>query len=173
MAEHRARPRRPAGPDAAGKPDNRYRTIAVNRRARFNYDILEQLEAGLVLTGAEIKSVREGRVDISEAYARVRDGEVWLLNAHIAEYAGASHYSEHDPRRPKKLLLHKRQIARLELEVGQQRLTMVPLRLYLKDHHAKVELALGRGRRRHDRRRAIAAREQDREMRRATGMRRE
>ncbi len=170
MAEHRARPHRPAGPDA---PVKRYRTIAVNRRARFNYEILERLEAGLVLTGAEIKSVREGRVDISEAYARVRNGEVWLLNAHIAEYAGASYYSEHDPRRPKKLLLHKRQIARLELEVGQQRLTMVPLRLYLKDHHAKVELALGRGRRRHDRRRAIAAREQDREMRRATGMRRE
>ncbi|MFW6195047.1 MAG: SsrA-binding protein SmpB [Chloroflexota bacterium] len=144
------------------------KTISRNRRARHDYDVLETIEAGIVLTGTEIKAIREGRVNLSEAYARVRNGEMWLYNAHIAEFSGASHYSHHDPRRPRKLLLHKKEIRRLELVVGQQRLTMTPLRLYIKGHRAKVELALVKGRRRHDKRQVIAQRDADREMRRAT-----
>ena len=163
-------PRRIVGRDRTAETDvgPRFKTIAQNRRARFNYDLAERFEAGIVLSGTEIKSVREGRVNIAEAYARIRDGELWLMNAHIAEFKGSSHYSEHDTLRPRKLLLHKRQIARLELELGRERSTLVPLRLYLKDHHAKVEIAVAKGRRQYDRRHAIKRRETEREMQRAT-----
>ncbi len=151
----------------------RYKTIAQNRRARFNYDLSEKIEAGLVLSGTEIKSVREGRVNIAEAYARIRHGELWLMNTHIAEYHGASHYSAHDTLRPRKLLLHKKQLRRLELELGRERSTLVPLRLYLKDHHAKVEIAVAKGRRQYDRRHAIRDRENKRDMDRAMRRRRD
>lgn len=163
-------PRRTVGRERTTVTDvgPRYKTIAQNRRARFNYDLSEQFEAGIVLTGTEIKSVREGRVNIAEAYARIRDGELWLMNAHIAEFKGASHYSEHDTLRPRKLLLHKREIARLEIQLGRERSTLVPLRLYLKDHHAKVEIAVAKGRRQYDKRHAIKRRETEREMQRAT-----
>ncbi|MCH8234847.1 MAG: SsrA-binding protein SmpB [Chloroflexi bacterium] len=163
-------PRRTVGRERTAETDvgTRFKTIAQNRRARFNYDLSERFEAGIVLTGTEIKSVREGRVNIAEAYARIRDGELWLMNAHIAEFKGASHYSEHDTLRPRKLLLHKREIARLELQLGRERSTLVPLRLYLKDHHAKVEIAVAKGRRQYDRRHAIKRRETEREMQRAT-----
>ena len=159
-------PRRTVGRERTAETDvgTRFKTIAQNRRARFNYDLSERFEAGIVLTGTEIKSVREGRVNIAEAYARIRDGELWLMNAHIAEFKGASHYSEHDTLRSRKLLLHKREIARLELQLGRERSTLVPLRLYLKDHHAKVEIAVAKGRRQYDRRHAIKRRETEREM---------
>lgn len=136
------------------------RTVAVNRQARFNYEILESCEAGMALTGTEIKSIRAGRVDLREAYARPQNGELWLLNAHIAQYDAGSIYN-HDPRRPRKLLLHREEIRKLSDEVGQKGLTLVALRLYIKNHHAKLELGLARGKRQYDKRRAIRDRELD------------
>lgn len=147
--------------------EDRTRTIAVNRRARHDYEVLETVEAGISLTGSEIKSLRAGKIQIAEAYAQERGGEVWLLGAHISEWPGAGPWGQHDPRRPKKLLLRKEQIRRLGLLAAQQRLTMVPLRLYIKGHVAKVEIALVRGRRQYDRREAIKKRDIEREMRQA------
>ncbi len=143
---------------AAPKPNSR--VIAVNRQAAFNYEILDRYEAGLALTGTEIKSVRAGRVDLREAYARPQDGELWLLNAHIAQYDPASVFN-HDPRRPRKLLLHREEILKLTAEVSQKGLTLVALRLYIRNHVAKVELGLARGKRQYDKRRAIRDRELD------------
>ncbi len=144
---------------AKAQPANN-RTVAVNRQARFNYEILESYEAGMALTGTEIKSIRAGRVDLREAYARPQNGELWLLNAHIAQYEAGSIYN-HDPRRPRKLLLHREEIRKLSDEVGQKGLTLVALRLYIKNHHAKLELGLARGKRQYDKRRAIRDRELD------------
>lgn len=140
--------------------------IAVNRRALYEYDILERVEAGLVLTGTEIKSVRAGRVNLQEAFGRAEGGELWLYNAHIAHYAQGGIYN-HDPTRPRKLLLHREELASLMGAVAQKGLTLIPLRLYIKNHWAKVELGLARGRRQYDKRRVIAQREAEREMRRA------
>ena len=141
-------------------------TLAANRRARYDYEILESIEAGLVLLGTEIKAMREGRANISEAFARPDDGELWLMNAHISEYsAGGIH--NHEPTRPRKLLLHKDQISRLSRQVAGSGLTLVPLRLYLKGHRAKVELGLAKGRKRFDKRRAIVDRERENEARQA------
>ncbi len=149
--------------------DEKARVITSNRRARYNYKILETIEAGIALTGAEIKSVREGRVNIAEAYARVRDGEMMLLNMHVSPFRGASRYSrEDDPVRPRRLLLHKSQIRRFGLEAEKQRLTIVPLRLYIRDHLAKIEIALASGKRSYDRRETIKRRDADREMARAS-----
>ena len=114
----------------------------------------------MALTGTEIKSIRAGRVDLREAYARPQNGELWLLNAHIAQYDAGSIYN-HDPRRPRKLLLHREEIRKLSDEVGQKGLTLVALRLYIKNHHAKLELGLARGKRQYDKRRAIRDRELD------------
>ena len=143
---------------AKEQPNNR--TITFNRQATFNYEILDRCEAGLALTGTEIKSIRAGRVDLRDAYARPQDGELWLLNSHIAQYDPASIYN-HEPRRPRKLLLHKEEIGRLTEEVSQKGLTIVALRLYIKNHVAKVELGLARGKRQFDKRRAIRDREMD------------
>ena len=144
------------------------KVIATNRRARYDYHILETAEAGIALTGAEIKSVRDGRVNISEAYAQVRDGEMTLLNMHIAPFKGASHYSvEQDTTRPRKLLLRKSQIRRFGLAVERERLTIVPLRIYIRNHLAKLEIGLGRGKRQYDRRETIRRRDAQREMARA------
>ena len=140
------------------KPNNR--VITVNRQATFNYEILDRYEAGLSLTGTEIKSVRAGRVDIREAYARPQNGELWLMNAHIAQYDPASIFN-HDPRRPRKLLLHKEEIDQLGDAVAQKGLTVVAMRIYIKNHVAKVELGLARGKRQYDKRRAIRDREMD------------
>ncbi len=139
---------------------NGRRSIAVNRRALYNYEILERYEAGLVLTGTEIKSVRAGRVDLADAYARPQDRELWLVNAHIAPYDAAS-VLNHDPRRSRKLLLHRSQIAEVSAAIAQKGLTLVALRLYIKNHVAKVELGLARGKRQYDKRRAIMEREMD------------
>jgi SsrA-binding protein len=142
------------------------RTFALNRKARFEYDILETYEAGLVLEGTEIKAIREGRANIADAYARPDGGELWLVNAHIGQYSAGGPVN-HDPRQPRKLLLHKDEIARLASQVEAKRLTIVPLRLYLKRHRAKIELGLARGRRQYDKRRAIIERDRDREARQA------
>lgn len=139
------------------------RTITVNRKARHEYLIEDSLEAGLVLTGTEIKSIREGRVNIRDAYARPENGELWLLNAHIAPYKQGNRYN-HDPTRPRKLLLHKKEIRSLSLEVAKQGLTLVPLKLYLRHGRAKLELGVARGKKLHDKRRSIARRETDRAM---------
>ncbi len=143
-------------------------TIVVNRRARFDYEVLDRVEAGLVLTGTEIKSIRGRMVSLSDAYARPRSGEVWLHNLHINEYAPASRYN-HDPKRPRKLLLHRAEIQRLIQQVNQRGLTLVPMRLYIRNHVAKVELAVARGKKSFDKRRALIEREREREARAAIG----
>ncbi|MDE2939049.1 MAG: SsrA-binding protein SmpB [Chloroflexota bacterium] len=143
---------------AKEQPNNR--TITFNRQATFNYEILDRYEAGLALTGTEIKSIRAGKVDLRDAYARPMNGEIWLMNSHIAQYDPASIFN-HEPRRPRKLLLHKDEIDSLTDEVSQKGLTIVALRLYIKNHVAKVELGLARGKRQFDKRRAIRDREMD------------
>lgn len=140
--------------------------IAVNRRARHDYDILETYEAGLVLTGTEIKSIRQRKVALRHAYATFEGGEAWLHNMHISPYDAGSRENP-DPRRRRKLLLHRREIDRLLGRTVERGLTVVPLRLYLDRGYAKVELGLARGRREYDKRRAIAEREARREEERA------
>ena len=120
------------------------KTVATNRKAYHNYLIQDSVEAGIVLTGTEIKSIRAGRVSLGDAYVRPEAGELWLLNAHIARYE-ASSYLSHEPIRPRKLLLHRKQIDSLTSEVREKGLTLVPLRLYIKDSIAKVEVALAKG----------------------------
>lgn len=137
-------------------------TIVSNRRARRNYDVMDTVEAGLVLTGTEIKAIREGRVNLSDAYGKPENGELWLVNAHIAQYSAGSR-NNHDPTRPRKLLLHKDEIARLSRQVSERGLTLVPMRLYIRRHRAKVELGIARGRKLYDKRRAIIERERERE----------
>ena len=141
--------------------ENRFKVVVVNRPARHDYEILDTVEAGIVLTGTEIKSIRAGRVNIREAFAQRTGDELWLHGAHIAQYAAASH-NNHEPTRPRKLLLHRDQIDDLALKAESRGLTMVPLRLYIKNHRAKVELGLARGRKKFDKRQAIAKRESDR-----------
>ncbi len=145
--------------------------ITVNRKAYHDYHIMESVEAGLVLTGTEIKSIRGGRVNLKDSYASPKDGELWLLNAHIAHYPGGNRYN-HEPTRPRKLLLHEREIADLSSEVERKGLTLVPLKLYLKKGIAKVELALARGKKQYDKREAIARRDDQRQIQRALKERR-
>ena len=142
------------------------KTVTVNRKAQHDYHIVRTLEAGLSLRGTEIKSIREGRVSIREAYVRPDGGEVWLVGAHIAHYAPAGS-TNHDPTRRRRLLLHKRQIAELRRAVESEGVTIVPLRLYLKGGRAKLEIAVGRGKKRYDKRAAMAKRDADRQMQRA------
>ncbi len=142
------------------------KTITVNRKAYHEYHILNTLEAGIVLTGTEIKSVREGRVSIRDAYARPDGGELWLFNAHIAAYQPGSHY-QHEPNRPRKLLLHRHQIDELAGLVTQKGLTLVPLKLYIKKGIAKLELGIARGKRLYDKRETMARRDAKREIERA------
>lgn len=143
------------------------RTVAENRRARFDYAIVETMEAGLCLTGSEVKSLRLGRVNLRDAHALVREGEVFLLNAHIAPYEQANRMN-HDPTRSRKLLLHRREIDHLEGRVRQQGLTLVPLRVYFTPRGlAKVEIALARGKRRYDKRQSMAERDAQRQIARA------
>jgi len=151
-------------PTKGEKPQ--FKDVAVNRRALHDYEILDRKEAGVALTGSEIKSVREGRVSLQEAYARPEHGEIWLQGAHIAEYGPAARFG-HEPRRPRRLLLHRSEIRELARQVEQKGLTLIPLRLYLKDGLAKVEVAVARGRRQYDKRDAIAKRESQRDIERA------
>jgi SsrA-binding protein len=145
--------------------------VAANRKALHNYEVLKHVEAGLALMGSEIKSIRLGRVNLTEAFARPERGELWLLNAHIAQYAPAGP-DGHEPTRKRKLLLHKMQVREFSRAVEEQGLTLVPLSLYLKDGLAKVDLALVRGRKRYDKRAAIAKRDAEREIARALRRRR-
>ena len=142
------------------------KTIATNRKAYHNYHVEDSIEAGIVLTGTEIKSIRMGRVSLGEAYVRPENGELWLLNAHIARYEAGS-YMSHEPGRPRKLLLHRKQIDSLISKVSEKGLTLVPLKLYIKDSIAKVEVALARGKKLYDKRESIARRETEREIGRA------
>ena len=145
--------------------------IAENRRARHDYNLLERYEAGIVLTGTEVRPLREGRASLQQAYADVRELEVWLIGAHISEYAQGN-VNNHDPDRDRKLLLHRKEIESLIGKVRERGFTLVPTRLYFKDGKAKVELALGKGKERFDKRRDIAKREADRQIERALGRRR-
>jgi SsrA-binding protein len=142
------------------------KTVTTNRRAYHNYHILDGLEAGIALTGTEIKSIRDGRVNLSDAYVRPEKGELWLLNAHIARYQAGS-YLSHEPTRPRRLLLHRKEINELTSKVAERGLTLLPTRLYLKGSKAKVEIALARGKKLYDKREAIMRREMEREIERA------
>jgi len=137
----------------------------VNRKAYHDYYIEESLEAGIVLKGSEIKSIREGKVSLRDAYAKPENGELWLFNSHIASYDAAS-YNTHQPTRPRKLLLHKEEINRLTKRVAQRGLTLVPLKLYIKHGIAKMEIGIGKGKKVYDKREVIIRRETEREMRR-------
>jgi SsrA-binding protein len=137
--------------------------VATNRQARFRYHLLEKWEAGLVLQGSEVKSLRDGKANLKDSYATVRDAEVWLHNLHIAPYGPAAREG-HDPERPRKLLLHRKEIERLIGKTAEKGLTLVPTRLYFSNGRAKVEIALARGKEQRDKREAIREREQRREM---------
>ena len=147
------------------------KAITTNRKAYHDYYIQETLEAGIVLKGSEIKSIRAGNVNLREAYARPENRELWLYNSHIASYKAASH-NTHEPERPRKLLLHREEIDNLAGKLQKQRLTLVPLKLYIKHGVAKVELGLAKGKRVYDKRETIARREVEREMDRAMKLRR-
>ena len=139
-------------------------TVALNRKARHNYFITDTFEAGLVLTGTEIKSVRTGKINLADAYARVERGEAWLMNAHIAPFEQGNRYN-HEPRRDRKLLLHRTEIDQMMGRAAQKGLTVVPLRVYISDKgRAKVELGLAKGKQLHDRRRDIADRQSKRDV---------
>jgi SsrA-binding protein len=153
------------GHDAAEK------VVASNRKARHDYQILETIECGIVLTGDEVKSLRGGRASLTEAYARVRDGEAWLEGMHVPPYEQGDK-RRHLPTRPRKLLLHRREIDKLAAEQQEQRLTLVPLRVYFTHGVAKVEIGVGRGKREHEKRQSIAKREQEREIAQEMGRRR-
>ena len=153
-----------------GKPTG-IKLIAENRRARHDYALLERFEAGMVLTGTEVKSLRDGRVSLAQAYADVREGEVWLVGSHIATY-DEGNVANHDPDRDRKLLLHRKEIESLYGKVRERGFTLVPTRMYWKNGRVKVELALARGKEQRDKRRDIAKRDADRQIARALRARR-
>ena len=146
------------------------KVVAQNRKARYDYAIEDTYEAGLVLTGTEVKSLREGRASLVDGYCEVTDGEIWLQNAHIPEYTQGT-WTNHTPRRKRKLLLHRQEIDKLERRVNERGLTIVPLSLYFKDGRAKVEIGLARGKKSYDKRQAIAERTAKREAEVAIGRR--
>jgi SsrA-binding protein len=142
------------------------RVVTSNRRALHEYSILDSVEAGIALTGTEIKSIRDGKISIAEAYARIQDGELWLIGAHISPYAHGS-YTNHDPDRPRKLLVHKSQLRELKEAIEQKGMTLVPLRVVLRRGRAKVDVGLARGKKLWDKRQASAERDATREIARA------
>ncbi len=144
--------------------------IAQNRKARHDYAILDTYEAGVVLTGTEVKSLRAGRASLVDGYATISDGEIWLQNVHIPEYTQGT-WTNHEPRRNRKLLLHRDEISRLIGKIRESGLTLVPLQLYFRDGKVKVEIALARGKRSYDKRQDLARRDAQREMTRAVGRR--
>lgn len=143
------------------------KSIATNRKAYHNYHVGDSIEAGIVLGGTEIKSIRAGRVSLGDAYVKPEDGELWLLNAHIARYDAGS-YQSHNPTQPRKLLLHRTQINNLTSKLVEKGLALIPLKLYLKDGNAKVAIALAKGKKLYDKRESMARRDAEREMQRAT-----
>ena len=154
--------RRAARPDPGAD-----RVVATNRKARHDYEIVDHFECGLVLTGSEVKSLRNGTAQITEGFARIEGGELWLYGTHIPPWTYAVGFGSHDPDRRRKLLAHHRQIVHWQNQIATQPLTLVPLSLYFKDGRAKLELALARGRQQQDRRQALARRDAEREMARA------
>lgn len=142
------------------------KVIATNRRARHDYEIFDEWEVGLVLTGSEIKSLRAGKANLKDSFAHLRDGEVWLVNAYIGPYSFA-HEGGHDPERTRKILMHRHQIDRIAGSLAEKGLTLVPMRLYLKEGKAKLQLGLGKGKRTIDKRADLRKKEHDREMQRA------
>jgi SsrA-binding protein len=147
----------------AAKTERKIKVVADNRKARFNYEIGEVFEAGIMLTGTEVKSLRTGKATIAESYADARAGEIWLINSNIPEYLQASRFN-HEPKRRRKLLLHKKQVNKLAAAVEREGMTLVPLRLYFNERgRAKLELALGRGKKLHDKRETLKKRSWDRE----------
>ncbi|MDM9380493.1 SsrA-binding protein SmpB [Chlorogloeopsis sp. ULAP01] len=144
-----------------------YKVISDNRQARYLYEILETYEAGIQLTGTEVKSIRAGRVNLQDGYALIRNGEAWLINAHISPYTASGQYFNHEPRRTRKLLLHRQELRKLIGKVEQQGLTLVPLKMYLKRGWVKVSIALVRGKKLHDKREDLKKRQDQREMQRA------
>ncbi len=158
------------GPEPGSKGSDKRKVVAQNKRARHDYAVEDVFEAGIVLQGTEVKSLRQGRATLTDAYASVQDGEVWLLGAHIPEYTEGT-WTNHEPRRPRKLLLHKGEILRLIGKTRESGLALVPLSLYFSGGRAKVELALARGRKAHDKRQVLAERDAKREMRNALGRR--
>ncbi len=154
----------PSNPGSADR-----KLIASNRKARHDYSILDTIETGIVLQGSEVKSLRLGHLQMADAYARVINGAIWLDGIHIPPYQFAHGVGAHDPDRPRKLLLHTREIERIAAEVALERLSLVPLSFYFKDGKVKVELALARGRRKADKRNAMAERDAQRDMQRAMG----
>ena len=146
--------------------DQEHKDIARNRRARHDYHILDVVEAGVVLTGTEVKSLRAGRASLTDGFAELRDGELWLMGVHIPEYTLGT-WTSHEPRRPRKRLLHRREINRLASQISEQGLTIVPLALYFSGGRVKVELALARGKRAYDKRQDLARRDAAREVERA------
>ena len=154
-----------------GSTSDATKLIAQNRKARHNYTIEETLEAGLALVGTEVKSCREGKANLADAYATVRDGEAWLMQCHITPYSHGNR-ENHDPMRPRKLLLHRQEIDKLKAATDQQGRTLVPLRLYFKHGIAKAEIAIARGKKIYDRRHDIASRDAERRMRQELGRRR-
>jgi SsrA-binding protein len=151
--------------------ENGRKAIASNRKARHEYTILDTFEAGLVLTGTEVKSLRQGRASLVDAFATIDDGEAWLRNLHIPEYTQGT-WTNHTPRRTRKLLLHREEISKLIGKMQESGLTLVPLQMYFSDGRAKVEIALARGKRAYDKRQDMAKRDAQREMERATFRRR-
>jgi SsrA-binding protein len=160
--------RTPTGKPGSGRETGRGKLVAQNKKARHDYEILETHEAGIVLTGTEVKSLRQGRASLVDAYAVIQDGEAWLMGAHIPEYTEGT-WNNHTPRRQRKLLLHKEEILRLLGKTKESGLALVPLQLYFSDGHAKVEIALARGRKSHDKRQAMSERDAKREIQRAIG----
>ena len=138
-------------------------TVATNRKAQHDYHIIETVEAGLVLTGSEIKSIRLGQITLGDAYVKPEKGQMWLLNLHISRYEAAS-YMGHEPTRSRKLLLHKKQIREITAKIKEKRYTLIPLRVYIKDSYAKLEIALAKGKKLYDKRQAINERENKRHM---------
>jgi SsrA-binding protein len=151
-----------------GRETGRGKLVAQNKKARHDYAIDETFEAGIVLTGTEVKSLRQGRASLIDAYAVVQDGELWMMGAHIPEYTEGT-WNNHTPRRARKLLMHKAEIVKLTVKLKEGGLALIPLQLYFKDGHAKVELGLGRGRKSYDKRHVLAKRDADNEMRKAAG----
>ncbi|HSL11670.1 MAG TPA: SsrA-binding protein SmpB [Actinomycetota bacterium] len=146
-------------------------TVATNRKARHDYELIERVEAGIELTGDEVKSLREGRASLVDCFGRIRGGELWLEGMHVPAYEQGDKRT-HQPMRPRKLLMHKREIERFDAELRERGLTLVPLRVYFTHGIAKVEIALARGKRRYEKRQSIAKREAQREMEQAAGRRR-
>jgi SsrA-binding protein len=157
MAKHK-------GPESAAKGG---KVIAINKKARFNYHIVETLEAGIVLTGVEIKSIRAGNINLAESYVRPQGGEVFLLGAHIRQYSHSGGLKDYDPVRPKKLLLHKHEIDKFRGRVEAKGMTIVPLKIYLKHGRAKLEIGLAKGKDAPDKRHSVKERDAKREMARA------